>query len=90
MPWKPRFWTSATLPCSSPAEGAFYLFPNIKGTGLSSEEFAWKLLENARVGTIPGSAFGVSGEGYVRIACTQSLDTLNLAMDKMETFLANL
>lgn len=72
------------------AEGAFYLFPNIKGTGLSSMDFAWKLLENAHVATIPGSAFGGSGEGYIRIACTQSMDTLNKAMDKMEAFLKGL
>lgn len=72
--------------CAS-AEGAFYLFPNIKGTGFSSEEIAWKLLENARVATIPGSAFGSSGEGYIRIACTQSLETLRRAMDSVEAFL---
>ena len=77
------------LTCA-PAEGAFYLFPNIKGTGLTSEDFVWKLLEGGHVGTIPGSAFGSSGEGYIRIACTQSLGTLALAMDKMEAFLKGL
>jgi aspartate/methionine/tyrosine aminotransferase len=71
----------------APAEGAFYLFPNIKGTGLTSEEFVWKLLEEAHVATIPGSAFGESGEGYVRVACTQSMDILERAMDKMDAFL---
>jgi aspartate/methionine/tyrosine aminotransferase len=75
--------------CGS-AEGAFYLFPNIKGTGLKSEEFVWKLLEEARVATIPGPAFGESGEGYVRIACTQSMEILKQAMDKMEAFLKKL
>ncbi len=69
-----------------PAEGAFYLFPNISGTGLSSEDFSWRLLEEARVATIPGNAFGKSGEGYVRIACTQSRDTLMRAMDAVEKF----
>jgi len=68
------------------AEGAFYLFPNIKGTGLKSEEFVWKLLESSRVASLPGSAFGNSGEGYVRIACTRSMDVLTQAMDKMEAF----
>jgi aspartate/methionine/tyrosine aminotransferase len=72
------------------AEGAFYLFPNIKGTGLTSEAFVWKLLENAHVGTIPGSAFGVSGEGYLRVACTQSIEILIQAMDRMEDFLVTL
>ncbi|MDR1730614.1 MAG: pyridoxal phosphate-dependent aminotransferase [Synergistaceae bacterium] len=74
----------------NPAEGAFYLFPNIKGTGLSSEDFVWKLLEKAQVATIPGSAFGSSGEGYIRIACTQSMSTLVKAMDKMEALLKDL
>lgn len=68
------------------AEGAFYLFPNISGTGLSSEDFSWRLLESAKVATIPGNAFGRSGEGYVRIACTQSRDTLMRAMDALEGF----
>jgi aspartate/methionine/tyrosine aminotransferase len=74
------------LTCA-PAEGAFYLFPNIKKTGFTSEEFVWKLLEDAHVATIPGSAFGTSGEGYLRIACTQSMEILVQAMDKIEKFL---
>jgi len=72
------------------AEGAFYLFPNIKGTGLKSEDFVWKLLENSRVAAIPGSAFGLSGEGYLRIACTRSMDILIQAMDRMEDFCGKL
>ena len=68
------------------AEGAFYLFPDISGTGLTSEEFTWKLLNEANVAVIPGSAFGETGEGYIRIACTQSMDTLLKSMDKMEEF----
>jgi aspartate/methionine/tyrosine aminotransferase len=63
------------------------LFPNVKKTGLTSEKFVWKLLEDAHVATIPGSAFGASGEGYLRIACTQSMEILVQAMDKMEKFL---
>ncbi len=74
----------------APAEGAFYLFPNIQGTGLNSEDFAWKLLEAAKVATLPGSAFGTTGEGHIRIACTQSEDTLMKAMDKMEAFVNGL
>ena len=70
----------------APAEGAFYLFPNIEGTGLSSEDFVWRLLETAKVATIPGKAFGSSGEGHIRIACTQSMDILMRAMDRMEEF----
>ena len=68
------------------AEGAFYLFPNISGTGLTSEEFTWRLLNEAKVAVLPGSAFGATGEGYVRIACTQSLDTLMKSMDRMQEF----
>ena len=69
--------------CARP-EGAFYLFPNISGTGLDSEAFTWKLLEESKVAVLPGSAFGKTGEGYIRIACTQSMETLTQAMDKME------
>ena len=68
------------------AEGAIYLFPNISGTGLTSEEFTWQLLNDAHVAVLPGSAFGETGEGYIRIACTQSMDTLMQSMDKMEEF----
>ena len=68
------------------AEGAFYLFPNIKGTGLTSEEFVWQLLNEAHVAVLPGSAFGSTGEGYLRIACTQSMEILTEAMNKMEEF----
>ena len=69
--------------CARP-EGAFYLFPNISGTGLDSEAFTWKLLEDSKVAVLPGSAFGKTGEGYIRIACTQSMETLTQAMNKME------
>ncbi len=68
------------------AEGAFYLFPDISGTGLTSEEFTWQLLNEAHVAVLPGSAFGETGEGYLRIACTQSMETLTESMNKMEEF----
>ncbi|MBQ9404605.1 MAG: pyridoxal phosphate-dependent aminotransferase [Synergistaceae bacterium] len=71
--------------CASP-EGAFYLFPDISGTGLTSEEFTWQLLNEAKVAVLPGSAFGQTGEGYLRIACTQSMDTLIESMNRMEEF----
>lgn len=69
-----------------PAEGAFYLFPDISGTGLTSEDFTWQLLNTAKVAVVPGSAFGSTGEGYIRIACTQSMETLTESMEKMEEF----
>ncbi|MBQ7154760.1 MAG: pyridoxal phosphate-dependent aminotransferase [Synergistaceae bacterium] len=68
------------------AEGAFYLFPDIRETGLTSEEFVWQLLNEAHVAVLPGSAFGATGEGYLRIACTQSMEALSKSMDKMEEF----
>ena len=69
-----------------PAEGAFYLFPDISATGLTSEEFVWQLLNEAHVAVLPGSAFGQTGEGYLRIACTQSMETLTESMNRMEDF----
>ena len=68
------------------AEGTFYLFPDISGTGLTSEEFTWQLLNEAHVAVLPGSAFGGTGEGYLRIACTQSMETLSESMNRMEEF----
>jgi len=66
------------------ARGAFYLFPDISGTGMTDEEFAWWLLEAGKVAVIPGTAFGKSGAGHIRIACTLSMEDLGKAMDRME------
>lgn len=65
-------------------QGTFYLFMNIKKTGLTSAAFCARLLEEAHVSVIPGNAFGKAGEGYVRIACTTGIDTLEQAFDRME------
>lgn len=67
-----------------PPRGTFYLFMNIKETGLTSEEFAYKVLEEAHVFFLSGTAFGKSGEGYVRIACTRDKNQLMEAMDRVE------
>ncbi|QZY56213.1 pyridoxal phosphate-dependent aminotransferase [Crassaminicella profunda] len=67
-----------------PPQGTFYLFVNIKETGLSSVEMSKKMLEEAHVLVIPGSAFGKSGEGYIRIACTVGVDRLKEAFDRIE------
>jgi len=75
------------ITCLNPM-GSFYLFPNITGTGMASEEFCWWLLEEAKVAVIPGICFGQSGEGYVRISCALSMDQLARAMDRMEKALA--
>lgn len=72
------------------ARGAFYVFPSIKSTGLSSEEFCKRLLETKKVAVIPGNAFGQSGEGHVRISYAYSLKTINKALDRMQEFLNEL
>ena len=71
-------------------EGAFYLFVNIRATGLSSEEFAMRLLKEGRVALSPGSAFGPSGEGYVRISYACSLQTIEEGVRRIARFVATL
>lgn len=65
-------------------EGTFYVFVDISKTGYSSFEIWEKLLEEAHIVVLPGAAFGKSGEGYVRIACTVGIDTLKEAFDRLE------
>lgn len=65
-------------------KGAFYVFPNISETEMSSEEFSEWLLEKAKVVVIPGTAFGENGEGYVRISYATSREKLIEAMDRIE------
>lgn len=65
-------------------EGSFYLFMNIKRTGLSSVDFCKKVLKEAHVALVPGIGFGAAGEGYVRIACTTSMENLKEAFDRLE------
>ena len=77
------------LDCHSPG-GAFYVFPDIRKTGLSSKDFAMKLLEEEGVAAVPGTAFGESGEGFLRCCYATSLEELKLAMDKMEAFVGRL
>lgn len=72
-----------------PPKGSFYLFVNIKETGLSSVDAADMILREAHVLTLPGSAFGECGEGYVRIACTVNIDTLKEAFDRIEAVMKN-
>lgn len=74
------------LPCFEP-KGAFYVFPDIRKTGLTSGEFCERLLEKAQVAMVPGNAFGDSGEGFVRISYAYSIDHLTQAMERLETFL---
>lgn len=67
----------------NPPKGSFYLFINIKETGLTSEEVAELILKEAHVLVLPGNAFGACGEGYIRIACTVNVDTLKEAFDRI-------
>lgn len=77
------------LTCFNP-EGAFYVFPCIKSTGLSSEEFCERLLYEEFVAAVPGNAFGDSGEGYIRISYAYSLKHLIEAMKRIEKFVNKL
>lgn len=80
---------SMGLDCFEP-EGAFYIFPSIESTGLTSEEFCERLLHEQEVAVIPGSAFGASGEGHVRISYSYSMKHLREACSRMRKFLENL
>lgn len=74
------------LPCFEP-KGAFYIFPDIRKYGMTSEEFATELLEKEHVVVVPGTAFGDSGEGFVRISYAYSLDALKEATKRIGLFL---
>lgn len=67
-------------------EGAFYLFPSIKRFGIPSMEFATRLLEEHRVAVVPGDAFSVYGEGYIRISYAYAMDVLERGLDRLEAF----
>ncbi|MBI6873691.1 pyridoxal phosphate-dependent aminotransferase [Clostridium aciditolerans] len=70
--------------------GAFYMFPSIKKFNLKSEDFCERLLKEAGVAAVPGLAFGVGGEGYVRISYAYSMEQLKEACDRIENFVKNL
>ena len=74
------------LTCFNP-EGAFYVFPCIKSTGMSSEKFCEELLYSKKVAVVPGNAFGNSGEGYIRVSYAYSLNHINEALSRIEEFL---
>ena len=77
------------LKCFEPY-GAFYVFPCIKEFGMSSDEFATRLLEEEHVAVVPGSAFGDCGEGFVRISYAYSLENLKIAMERLSRFVSHL
>ncbi len=74
------------LPCEEP-KGAFYVFPDIRGTGLTSDEFCEQFLMAERVAVIPGSAFGQGGEGFVRACYSASMQDLGEALARLKRFL---
>lgn len=74
------------LPTFEP-KGAFYVFPNISASGMTSEQFCMRLLEEKQVAIVPGTAFGESGEGFARISYAYSLDHLQAAMKRVNEFL---
>ena len=73
------------MPAFEP-QGAFYIFPSIQGFGMSSDEFATKLLESQKLAVVPGNAFGNSGEGFIRISYAYSIDQLREALDRIAIF----
>lgn len=75
------------LPCVKP-QGAFYAFPDIRPTGLSSREFSLRLLEEEKVAVVPGTAFGSVGEGFVRCSFATGLDQIEIAMERMKQFVS--
>lgn len=77
------------LDCFEP-KGAFYAFPSVRSWGLSSEEFAERLLKEQKVAVVPGSVFGQSGEGFLRCSYATSREELIEALDRMEIFLSGL
>ena len=70
--------------------GAFYVFPSIKQFGMTSDEFATRLLEQEKVAVVPGTAFGACGEGFLRISYAYSIDSLKIALERRERFVKQL
>ena len=79
-------FNEAGLPCFMPA-GAFYVFPNITSTGLTSMEFATRLIQEKKVAVVPGTAFGACGEGFVRMSYATSLEKIAQAAERLTAML---
>lgn len=77
------------MPAFEP-EGAFYIFPSIQSFGMTSDEFATRLLKQEKLAVVPGGAFGESGEGFVRISYAYSMERLKEAMERMERFVSEI
>ena len=70
------------LPCFEP-EGAFYMFPDIRPTGMTSEEFATELIKKHNVAVVPGSCFGAAGEGFIRCCYATDINKIKIAMERI-------
>ena len=70
--------------------GAFYIFPSIKKFGMTSDEFANRLLREEKLAVVPGTAFGASGEGFVRISYAYSIENLKEGIKRIKHFIQNL
>ena len=75
--------------CFEP-KGAFYVFPDISGFGMSSDEFCQRLLDEGKVAIVPGTAFGAGGEGFARISYAYSVKHIAEAIGRMEKFIKTL
>lgn len=84
-----RSFNDLGLPCFKPL-GAFYVFPNIRSTGLGSHEFSMRLLQRKQVAVVPGTAFGPSGEGFVRCSYATGIDEIKIAMQRIGEFCGEL
>ncbi len=80
-----EYFNNMGLECFEP-QGAFYVFPSIQSTGLTSEEFATQLLKSKKVAVVPGTAFGDSGEGFIRCSYAYSVEELKVALERIEEF----
>jgi len=77
------------LPCTE-GEGAFYLFPDIRSTGLSSDDFATQLIENYQVAVVPGTCFGKGGEGFIRCCYATDINKIKIAVSRIAELVAEL
>ena len=84
-----RAFNEMGLRCHLP-RGSFYAFPNITSTGVSSKDFAVRLLKEEKVACVPGSAFGPSGEGFLRCCFATSLDQIQVAVERIARFVQRL
>lgn len=84
-----KAFTDMGLPVPEPT-GAFYMFPDISSTGLSDEEFATQLFQKYNVAVVPGSVFGLGGQGHIRCCYATAIDKIKIAMERIAEFVKEL